>query len=313
MEITVLRPGICATIQDTGFRGLRAAGVPLGGAADPFALRIANLLVGNPENAAGIEFALDGPELQFAEACTVALGGAVFAGVPAWRPWTVAAGERLRFGECRHGFYGYLAVRGGIDVPPVLGSRSTFIRGGWGGVEGRTLRAGDRLPVGIPPGGARAAPAPALFVSPGLLPPYASAPTVRVLAGAQAAELDPLTAGEFKVTSASDRMGLRLQGPAIRRRSSAELRSSPVAPGTVQVPPDGQPIVLLAEAQTIGGYPQAAHVIAVDLPVVAQLRPGETLRFQLTSREEAERRLQRRERDFSFLRSGLRAHWGAAE
>jgi len=313
MEITVLRPGVGATIQDAGFRGLRAAGVPLGGAADPLALRVANLLVGNSEDAAGVEFALEGPELLFSAAATVALAGADFSGAPSWRPWTVAAGERLRFGECRRGFYGYLAVRGGIDVPPVLGCRSTFVRGGFGGVEGRLLREGDRLPVGIAPGGGRAGPAPSLFVSPALLPAYSAAPLVRVIAGAQAGELDPLTAAEFKVSAQSDRMGLRLRGPALVRRGGAELRSSPVAPGTVQVPPDGQPIVLLAEAQTIGGYPRAAHVISVDLPVVAQLRPGETIRFQEVALEAAERLLRQRERDLSFLRSGLRAHWGSAE
>jgi len=310
MDLTVLRPGVFTAVQDGGRRGYRAAGVPLGGAADPFALRVANILVGNPEDAAGLEIVLDGPELYFPEACTVAVGGAEFAGVQSWRPWTVGAGQRLRFGECRRGYYAYLAVRGGIAVPPVLGSRSTFFRGGWGGLDGRPLQEGDKLPIGSPAGGPRAGEAPALFVSPALLPAYSGAALARMIPGAQAGELDRLAGTEFKVSPQSDRMGMRLLGRAVTRRGGADLRSGPTAPGTVQVPPDGQPIVLLAEAQTIGGYPQAAHVAAVDLPLVAQLRPGETVRFEEITLAQAQQLLLRRERDLALLRSGLRAHWG---
>jgi len=310
MEIAVLRAGAFSTVQDAGRRGYRASGVPLGGAADPFALRVANFLVGNPEDAAGLEIVLDGPDLYFPEACTVAVGGAEFAGVPAWRPWTVPGGTRVLFGQCLRGYYAYLAVRGGIAAEPVLGSRSTYVRGGWGGWDGRAIREGDRLPVGLPADGARADPAPSLFVAPSILPAYSESPVVRAIAGAQAAELDPLTAALFRVLPKSDRMGLRLQGPPILRRRGGELRSSAVGPGSVQVPPDGQPIVLLAEAQTLGGYPLAAHVISVDLPLVAQLRPGQTLRFQEIELAEAQHLLVRRERDLALLRSGLRSHWG---
>ncbi len=289
MEIAVLRAGAFSTVQDAGRRGYRASGVPLGGAADPFALRVANFLVGNPEDAAGLEIVLDGPDLYFPEACTVAVGGAEFAGVPAWRPWTVPGGTRVLFGQCLRGYYAYLAVRGGIAAEPVLGSRSTYVRGGWGGWDGRAIREGDRLPVGLPADGARADPAPSLFVAPSILPRLfgiARRPRDRRRAG-----------GGTRPAHGRPLQGLaeiRPDGPAPAGSAdppapaAANCARRAVGPGSVQVPPDGQPIVLLAEAQTLGGYPLAAHVISVDLPLVAQLRPGQTLRFQEIELAEAQ-------------------------
>ena len=298
----IMRPGVFTTVQDLGRPGHRAQGVALGGAADPFALRLANLLVGNAEDAAGIEFTLTGPEIVFHRAALIALGGAEIEGVPAWRPFAVRAGATLNLGALRRGARGYLAIAGGIDVAPVLGSRGTLVRGGFGGLAGRALRGGDRLPVPE----VRRDPGGHWQIDPRMLPELAQPAVLRVVAGEQAGEFEAgWMAHEFKATAQSDRMGVRLSGAALRRNTSRERLSAPVAPGTVQVPPDGQPIVLLADAQTIGGYPRVAHVIAVDLPRAAQLRPGDAVRFTAVSLAEARRLAHAQERALIVLRAGL--------
>jgi KipI family sensor histidine kinase inhibitor len=300
--VEVLRPGMLTTVQDLGRRGHRAQGVPLSGAADPFALRLANLLVGNEEDAAALEFTLIGPELRFLHDTVVALTGAAFEPLPRWEPVRIAAGTTLNFGPVREGCRGYLAIAGGIDVPPVLGSRSAYTRAAMGGLEGRPLRAGDRLnvPVVVPPVRGH------WYVDPRILPAYSNSVTVRVVAGAQAGEFgDALAAAHYRVSPQSDRMGVRLSGESLRRDDARDLVSSPVAPGTVQVPPDGQPIILLADAQTIGGYPQIAHVISVDLPLVAQLRPGDRVAFRMVTLVEAHQLALAREHAAAMLREGL--------
>ena len=194
MEITVIRSGMLTTVQDLGRPGHRAAGVPLGGPMDPFALRVANLLVGNPENAAGLECTLLGPELRFSADTIIALGGAEFDGLAAWQPKGVRAGERIKLGAARKGCRGYLAVAGGIDVPVVLGSRSTYGRGGFGGLDGRALRDGDVLPVADV---ARRL-ANHWQIDRRILPAYAESATVRVVRGAQLDEFGgALFAAEF--------------------------------------------------------------------------------------------------------------------
>lgn len=300
--IQVVRAGMFTTIQDGGRCGYRALGVPLSGAADPFALRLVNALVGNPDDAAALEFTLRGPDLLFRHDTLIAVGGAEFDAVPRWRPLEIAAGTTLRLGTARAGCRGYLAVAGGIEVPPVLGSRSTYERAKLGGLAGRGLRDGDELPV------------PALrrsvrdhwWIDERIVPEYSLSPVVRVLPGRHAAEFDASWLGRsYRVSAHSDRMGMRLQGEALGRRAGRELTSMPVAPGTIQVPPDGQPIVLLADAQTIGGYPQVAHVASVDLPLLAQLRPGDAVRFQAITLAEARSLLLARERKLGLLREGL--------
>jgi len=213
----------------------------------------------------------------------------------------VSAGARLDLGPARSGCHGYLAVAGGIDVPPVLGSRSTLLSAGLGGFRGRALQKGDVL---------RAAAGERRLVGrwqadTRILPAYSAAPTVRILPGAQADQFDGmLLSAEFKVTARSDRMGVRLAGPPLTRNADNELLSSGVAPGTVQVPPDGQPIILMADAQTIGGYPQVANVISVDLPLIAQLRPGDSVRFREVALTEAQDLVLTRERRLAVLRHG---------
>ena len=303
MEITIIRSGMLTTVQDLGRRGHRAAGVPLSGAMDAFALRTANLLVGNTEDAAGLECTLVGPELVVSRDTVVAVTGATFAGVTGWRPFVLKAGEILKLGPAQRGCRGYLAVAGGLEVKPVLGSRSTYARAGLGGWEGRALRDGDVLPG---PDTSRRIAA-GWRMDERILPAYSASPTVRVLRGAQADEFGRrLLGAEFKLMPQSDRMGLRLGGPRLMRiGGAAELVSSAVVPGTVQIPPDGQPIILMADAQTIGGYPQAAHVITADLPLVAQLRPGDRLKFAEVSLTEAQQLGLARERVLAMLHEGL--------
>jgi antagonist of KipI len=312
MEMIVAKAGVFTTVQDLGRTGHRRFGVPLSGAMDPVALRIANGLVGNAENCAGLELTLGGAELMFPQGAVVAIGGAEYSGIPAWKPFAVAPGETLKLGECTRGFRGYVAVRGGLDVPVVLGSRSTYLRGAWGGWMGRKLEAADAIAIGPSPKLLREVPG--VSASWSLLPSYSAEPILRVLAGAQADWYGTsLGAATYRVLPQSDRMGLRLVGPNLTAKGAKELVSSAVAPGTVQVPPDGQPIVLGADAQTIGGYPKVAQVVTVDLPVVAQLRPGDMLKFRTITLAEAQWLALQREQDLALLRNGLRARWDQAQ
>ena len=301
--ITVLQPGLFTTIQDLGRPGHRAAGVPLSGAADPVSLRLANLLVGNAEDAAAIECTLLGPTLRFEREALVALVGAVFPGFPTGVVTRVAAGTELTFGHVTAGCRGYFAVAGGIDVATVLGSRSTLVVAGFGGFAGRPLRAGDRLAVGA-----------TLRVAAGLQPrqrldlPRGKPNTFRIIPGEQA---DAFGGGAwartFRTSSRSDRMGVRLEGePLPGAGGFAGMASVAVFPGTVQVPPDGQPIVLLADAQTIGGYPVLGQVIRADLPLAAQLRPGDEVRFEPVTLAEALAALEHQEGAIAVAREAVR-------
>jgi antagonist of KipI len=310
LEIQIITPGPLTTVQDLGRPGHRRQGVASGGAMDVFALQVANLLVGNDGDAPALEFALTGPRLKFSDDAFIAICGGGFGDLPDWRLVRVRAGGEISLEKRRDGCRGYLAVAGGLDVPRVLGGCGTDLRGGFGGHEGRALRAGDVLKVkpGVIEAHAMHRDA-ALhhFIAPEIRPAYSRSPTVRVVRGAEAGEFS----GEFfqhlfTVEVHSDRMGLRLTGPHLERRSSAgELISSPVAPGTIQVPPDGQPIVLMADAQTLGGYPRIAHAISVDLPLLAQLCPGDTVRFQDISLAEAHRLRLARDHALAILREGL--------
>jgi len=302
MEIKVLRAGLLTTVQDLGRRGHRGEGVPLGGAMDVFALRVANLLVGNPEDAAGLEITMAAPELEFSEEALIAVCGADFGTIPSWQPVAVRAGERLRFGPCLRGFRGCLALSGGVDVPWVLGGRGTYLPANFGGLEGRALRDGDVLRTGS---GRRRVLA-GWHLDARILPAYSNAPTVRIVRGAQGNEFGKtLEKSVFRISPQSDRMGLRLDGPRLERSSSSELASSAVVPGTVQVPPDGSPIVVMADAQTLGGYPQVAHAIGVDQPLLAQLRPGDHVSFREVSLDDAHAAAVARERNLGMLRQGL--------
>lgn len=303
MEMKVIRGGMLTTVQDLGRPGLRAAGVPCGGAMDGWALRLVNLLVGNAEHAAGLEMTLVGPEVEFSEDALIAVSEKMVGAPEPWRPHRIRAGERLTLGRLINGCRAYLAVAGGLDVPEVLGGRGTDLRAGWGGWQGRALREGDVLPVGL----AGAASVVGNWrLDPRIYPGRVTEQVLRVVRGAQADEFDPAwLSGGYVVQLQSDRMGLRFKGPWLTRNSTKEWISTAVMPGTVQVPPDGQPIVLGVDAQTIGGYSQVAHVISVDLSVLAQLRPGDQVHFQEASLAEAHHLLRAREETMAILREGL--------
>ncbi|MGA3007171.1 MAG: biotin-dependent carboxyltransferase family protein, partial [Opitutaceae bacterium] len=260
--------------------------------------------------AAALEFALAGPRLKFSGDALVALCGGGFGDLPDWRLVRVRAGGELSLEKCRAGCRGYLAIAGGLDVPLVLGGCGTDLRGGFGGHEGRALTAGDVLKVRrgvLEAHTLRPDAALHHFVAPEIRPHYSRSPTVRVVRGAEAEDFS----GEFfeqafTIGARSDRMGIRLTGPTIERQAGlGDPISSPVAPGVIQVPPDGQPIVLMADAQTLGGYPKIARVISVDLPLLAQLRPGDTVHFADVPLDEARRLWLAREHALAILREGL--------
>lgn len=309
MTIEVLRAGAMTTVQDLGRRGHQHEGVPESGAMDAHAARLANLLVGNPETAAVLEVTLAGPSLRFDAPSTIALGGGDFgamldgAALAPWRTAGVKPGATLELGGAREGCRAYLAVAGGIDVPTVLGSRSTYLPAALGGIEGRALRRGDVLSLGRAPG-----PAGGRALSLAQRPLYDG--NVRLVAGEPLSALGDavraaLFGAEFRVSRDSDRMGCRLEGPSLGATRLPESFSSGVAMGTVQLPPGGAPIVLMADHQTTGGYPVLGHVATVDLGKVAQLRPGDAIRFAEISLDEAQRLYLERERAFAALRRAL--------
>ncbi len=302
MSIEILAGGLLSTVQDAGRHGFRHLGVGTSGALDCYSMRIANWLVGNRADAPVLEFTLTGPRLRFARATRIALCGAEFdaqldgRAIAQWRPIDCPAGSELVIGRCRRGARGVMAVDGGLQVPEVLGSASTDLRGGFGGHQGRALRAGDHLALGstskVPSTGG---PITNWWVDSTPELDFNLPAIARVLPGSDStAPVDALSRQHWLVSAHSDRQGLRLQGAALVLDAASQARakqriSEPVVPGTVQLPPDGQPIVLLADAQTHGGYPCIGHVIASDLPRLAQLRPSDALHFEPIDRAAAQR------------------------
>jgi antagonist of KipI len=305
--VVVVKPGMLTTVQDRGRWGLQGTGVPVAGPMDAVSHRMANRLVGNEEDAATLEITLIGPDLVFEEPAVVAVCGAEFAlragGAPVqmWGPFEMKAGARLTFGSRGRGARAYCAVAGGIPVEAVFGSRATSLVARMGPFGGRALAAGDRLPLApdrpktleeldawttlkgratttlkgratpaIPDGGAR----------------------LRVMWGPQddlftEAARDALTSGRYVITPQSNRMGYRLDGPRVAHSGSADILSDATPLGTLQVPGSGQPILLMADRQTAGGYPKIATVITTDLSTAGQLAPGDWVAFVPCERREA--------------------------
>lgn len=301
--IRILSAPPLLTVQDLGRPGHRAAGLPAGGAMDPWALRTANALVGNEEGRAALEWAGGGGALSCGREVQLALAGADVEATIDGRRVTAGctlrlpAGAVLEVGRMRAGRFLYLAVAGGIAVPSVLGGAATYLPAGLGGLEGRRLRAGDLLPVRRAPdraatGGFRC---PAELLDP--VP--AAGDAIRFVRGPRAAMLDDegwatLAGAEFHVGRASDRMGYRLDGPSVTADARPDMASEPACPGAIQLPPDGHPIVLMADAPTVGGYPQVAVVCSADLGRLAQSPPGTALRFTVVTVAEAQRLYRRR-------------------
>ena len=280
--IEVLRTGPLATVQDLGRPGLAHLGVPCSGAADGRALRLGNRLVGNPEGGAAVEFTLGGGAVRFEEAAWVAVTGAPVPFTVNGRahgmnaPCHVPAGAVLEMGMPTRGLRSYLAVRGGVAVEPVLGSRSTDVLSGLGP---KPLSAGDRLPVGSSAG------LDDIEVDIAPSPDLPEVPVLRILPGPRddwftPESLTTLTTRLYEVSSASNRVGVRLDGPALTRAREGELSSEGMVTGALQVPPNGLPILFLTDHPTTGGYPVVAVVACCDIPVAAQLRPGQRVRFR---------------------------------
>jgi antagonist of KipI len=293
------------TVQDRGRSGCAMLGVGTAGAMDDVALRLANALVGNAPEAAALEITLIGPRLRFGKAATIALAGAEHTAVPMWQPVSVDAGTVIDFGAARHGARAYLAVAGGFAVEHALGSASTDVNAGLGGIEGRPLREGDRLATGVRERRAERS-HPAWSLDPRPWFDADAATPIRLIRGTHLSALHAdsraaLLAGDFRIAPESNRVGFRLDGPRLALSAPLELVSEPLAAGTLQLPPGGQPIALMAEHPTIGGYPRIGHVAAVDLPLLAQRKPGDTVRFAQIDLEDAQTRYLERERELARL------------
>jgi biotin-dependent carboxylase-like uncharacterized protein len=317
--LRVVAPGLLTTLQDLGRVGHQHLGVPVSGALDHVSLRAANLLVGNPPDMAALEIAYQGPTLVVeADSARIALAGgqAPVEVLPpegdgsaprrlaCFESARLVRGQRVRVGGLVGSAMLYLAVEGGFAVPPVLGSRSTLIRGAIGGYHGRALRAGDVLPLTL-----GAAPERGEV----MLPPIdlSPRPRVRIVLGPQddhftPAGLDALLASTYTIAQASDRMGMRLEGPKLEHSAKGyNIVSDGIAPGSVQVPGNGLPIILLADRQTTGGYPKIATVISADLPALGRMAPGARIAFEAVSIEEAETAARQLGREVAAIAEGL--------
>jgi len=317
--ITVQKPGLLTTVQDDGRPGYRAFGMPVAGALDPDAYRIANLLVNNDRGAAAIEMTLLGGSFRFEASALVGIAGADLqaklddAPVPGFTSLRIPAGGVLSFSGAKEGCRAYLAVRGGIEVPVVLGSRATYTRARVGGFLGRALAKGDVLTVG----GAKAAAAPAqagerMSLPDPLVPRYDRAVELRVVPGPQDDRFPPSTVetflgAEFKVTNRNDRMGYQLSGPLLTHLGGADIVSDGNVPGAVQVPGSGSPFVMMADCATVGGYAKIATVISADLPRLAQAKAGDLVRFVRCDQGEAVAALRVREAWFEDIARAILA------
>ena len=309
--LKVVTAGPLDLLQDPfGRVGYQRFGVPVSGALDSTSLRIANIVAGNPDGIAGIEVFFQGPtiEVDADSARFVAIGanlevqaGDSMRNVPAGQSVRLVRGERLKVGRCETGLVAYLAVEGGFAVPPFLGSQSTYLRAGFGGLAGKAVRKGDVLPLAAPHAAERAerrAPQGTL----------AAPSSVRVVLGPQDGHftergIRTLLDTAWTVSRQSDRMGIRLEGPPIEHAKGYNIVSDGIAPGAIQVPGNGLPIVLLADRPTTGGYPKIATVASADVPAFGRLRPGATIRFEAVSVEQAEEARRALEAEIAALRA----------
>lgn len=292
--IRVIQPGLLTTVQDEGRSGYLAFGMPRAGVMDRYAARIANLLCGNPLGAAVLEMTIMGGGFCFETPARIAVCGAEMPlqlnnqPIATWAAVDVTAGDILEVGAAVTGCRSYLAIAGGIEVPLVMGSRSTYYRAGIGGFAGRALKAGDKLAIGEP---APFAAAP-IRLPAGWIPQYSSQVEVRVMLGPQAnlfsaAGLNTLLTTSYTVSNEADRMGYRLDGEKIEHLAGPDIVSDALTPGAIQVPGSGQPIVMMADCGTTGGYAKIATVIGADLAKLAQTKPQDCLTFVACSYEEA--------------------------
>ena len=295
----VIQPGVLTTVQDRGRYGYQQYGVSVSGAMDKSALRLANLLVGNDDAEAALEITIVGPKLRALRACRIAITGADLSpqinGMPVktWQSTEVQEGDLLLFGAARSGCRAYLAVYGGIEAPLIMGSRSTHVLSKLGGLNGRGLVKGDRLSIRIANGN-RPPLDPGFSWSQEKIPRYGSEWAIRVIPGPQAdyftrQGIATFYSAEYVISPQADRMGYRLNGPKIEHKASADILTDATPSGSVQVPGDGNPILLLTDGQTTGGYSKIAVVISPDQDRLGQARPGDKIRFSRIGVVEAQR------------------------
>lgn len=333
--IHIASHSLVTTIQDLGRVGYQKYGINVSGAMDPLSLRTANLLVGNGENEGTIEMTLIGPDMMFEEDSLIALTGADLSSniggipVPLYRPVAVRAGTVLSFGRPRLGVRGYMAFAGGFDVPSVMGSKSTYARAGIGGFKGRPIRAGDSVPTGKPSEAVRKYTEklleggkpfgwPCWFAGNFYMNEKSLNEPIRYTEGLQYDRFSEkshklLEEGHFLVTANSDRMGYRLSGPKLGLSEPLEMISEMCALGTIQVPPEGNPIILMAEHQSCAGYPEIGQAVLVDIGRIAQKGPKDGIRFRKISREEAEDEYIFVEKKMRELREGIACITGWGE
>lgn len=312
MSLKIIRPGLMTTLQDAGRYGYQKMGIITSGAMDMYSLRMANILVGNDEYEAALEITLRGPTIEFTSDTLIAITGGDLCPVldgqkeQTLRPVAVKAGAILKFTSCKVGARAYLAVAGGYDVPEVMGSKSTYLRAGIGGFYGRALQKGDLLSTNEPSEygqqmminllsrGAHSYAHAKWYISKVHTSKENLRKPIRVMAGLQYDEFCEkakydFCATDYLITTQSDRMGYRLSGAKLELNHPLEMISEVASLGTIQVPPDGNPIILMADHQTTAGYPVIGQVATVDVARIAQLKPGDRIYFKLISNEEAER------------------------
>ncbi len=307
--IEVIDPGAQTTVQDLGRPSGAIVGVTEGGAMNRRAMRIANILVGNEDGLAVLEWALRGPKLRFHDSRLVAITGTLAREVPFARPFLVEAGEVLDLTKLTEPGRGILAISGGIEVPVVLDSRSTHLSGKFGGWDGRALRRGDLIPIGA--GHTKSASAGWRILPTWVGGSVDAVPQIRVLPGLEVNQVSREAWNTFLTTvwtlqPHSNRMGIHLSGETIKPHTEFEMVSQPVDVGTIQIPPSGQPIVLMADRQTLGGYPRLASVIAVDLAILAQVPLGGRIHFVETTLQTAENLRHREDRQLGLMRAAVK-------
>ncbi|RFU70290.1 biotin-dependent carboxyltransferase [Peribacillus saganii] len=304
------KAGVLTTVQDLGRHSYQVFGVSACGGMDTLALRLANILVGNNEGDAVLEATIIGPHITFLREGVIAITGGSFSvylngkPVPMWKSLLVTEGDELTFDSCKYGCRAYIAFAGGIDVPMVMGSRSTFIRGNYGGFEGRALKKGDLIQIGHSRFDYRRVSG-RKFKS-GDVPDYKTARPVRIVLGPHNNKftneaIQTLVSNHYNVSNNSDRMGYRLEGKPLQHVNKADIISEFITPGVIQVPANGQPIVHMSDAGTSGGYTVVGVIISVDLPYMAQKKPGDQIEFEVIGVEEAQKLLSKQEQLLSEL------------
>ena len=305
----IKKSGPMTTVQDMGRYGYQKFGMPVAGAMDSFSFKMANLLLGDDQNNAVLEFTFQGPEIEFKEDSIISITGANAQpqingrNASMWRSLYVKKGNLLSFSGLGSGFRGYIAVKGGINVPKVMGSRSTYLRGSLGGYNGRRLKEGDILETAF------SVDKPSFrerYLPDSYIPQY-NDKKIRVIMGPQDDHftekgIRQFLSEEYRISSQADRMGYRLEGPAIEHKESADIISDGIVPGAIQVPGHGRPIIMLADRQTTGGYTKIATVVSVDLCKLVQMKPGRKIRFEMISIEKAHKLLEEQNKTFDKIK-----------